>query len=432
MGRTVRAVAIVAAIVLVATLPSAADQRPAAHWKQRQTVAPKAIRAEPSIEPDHGVVIDRRGVATAAWVNPWGILRMAHRRPGHRWGPSITVGKGSSFGGLVVDRRGRVTVLWDDYNRATEVSRVFVRSWRPGRGFGPRKELGRGSVSGGDLATNARGDLLAAWGGDGFMWTSYRRAGRHWRPKSKLAGNAQNYWRLALTGDGRGYALGGGDVLRLQSYAPRTNRWRRLRRLSTGGGYALWPDIAANANGDVIAGWTYAVTDGEEYFYTGTSAVYKRAGHKFGRTRKLLRPRRDDLRYGATVEVGIDRSGIGHVAWVGDKPRHDWTGQLRVAHRKPGGGWSESRSVARNVTDGSFDLAVTPGGAVLATGIHFFRVGGEAFAVRRPPSGPFGKPRLLTTYQVFPSRAVSDFSHGRGVVLFHRSNRHLYARSFER
>lgn len=230
-----------------------------------------------------------------------------------------------------------------------------------------RASAGPLPAAGADVAMNARGDAVAAWG--------------------------------------RG--TGGGRAI-VATVRPVGGEWTRPGIISPPGGAAIDPRVAVAADGRVVVVWRQAV---------GARTVIARGRP---RTRQVYAVRARDLITGARwgpvatlssarqsvgrAVLGIDDSGMAVAAWhwgTGTRPTDPgFVSELQFAESGPGQAWASARRAARSrrcTTIARPRVAVGPAGHVAVWWVCLLRGGRSvAFAAARGPDEGFGAERPLS------------------------------------
>src|SRR5688500_14758077 len=111
----------------------------------------------------------------------------------------------------------------------------------------------------------------------------------------------------------------------------------------------------------------------------------------------------DDALERGQLDLAMGADGSAAAAWIRAGHWSGSGGQLAGALRGPGGEFGESVTVSRPeefVRD--FDVAVGPGGEVLAVWVYETEGGGGAAAAYRPPGGSFEPARDLAPWAAAP------------------------------
>jgi hypothetical protein len=206
------------------------------------------------------ITVNAAGDAVAVWATPHHV-KAAYRRAGHNWGAAEEVGAGQWGGGVVLDGRGRATVLWLDSDYHLRLSdRTATGRWRVDRSD---RVTDRRGASCGDtsqewpaMTNDPAGDIVFSWTStacEGYeLWNSFvwRFADRSWGTVRDL-GNGRPTVRF--TTDGVATFVSSGSALSAVTSTNGGPPSGRQTLAETGGhGYFMASDMAVNARGDVI------------------------------------------------------------------------------------------------------------------------------------------------------------------------------------
>lgn len=185
------------------------------------------------------LAVNDRGDAVIAWEHHWGSphgegwaqVEAIHRKAGGRWGRVHHVSEPQRWASLhplvALDRRGRATATWVQ----GDASVVKTARQRPTEGWGPPSTLGRGSRSNAvPVTVGVRGDVVAAWIVRRDRVTridaAYRGRGDQWRDVGPVSppDEPPDKWGIA---DLAAAVTSGGDVAVAW---PRNGQWPAYSR----------------------------------------------------------------------------------------------------------------------------------------------------------------------------------------------------------
>jgi hypothetical protein len=326
-------------------------------WTARR--APNGIWSAASrLSPDDGlddrgarIVIDRHGVATAAWshgaFDATSVLA-ARRAGGDAWQPvqAISAVQQMVFApDLAVDRQGNVTVAWvhNRQNRGVEAA-----TWLAGSGWQPPVTIAPGGWADTVSVAASRGRAAIVWQRSepdlGSIWSAYK-------PSAASA-------------------------------------WEAETQLTPVDEFGSNPHAAFDADGAVVAVWS--ASDGS-IRATQRPAVAGGAWSA-GTTIGSGAPSTFALgeQYGSDLTLAAGPRGDLLAIWGGSD---DVFRRVRAAERPSGGSWSAAPDVAiAGAPIASFDVALARDGAAVAT----WNEGAYAVGAWRPAGGSWQRTTFLS------------------------------------
>jgi hypothetical protein len=244
---------------------------------------PLRVSQRISLHLPYDVAAGAESVVSVVWsarVNGTQRVFESHR-DGAGWSPRIRLGKGTDPR-VVVDGRGRTTVMWISHRKPHLATRTPAGVWSDTRVFRTR-----GFVFTSALATNRAGDVVALWG-EGNSHGHRTRASwkghssRTWRSATTVSTRvvAEDGLELGMDRKGRVLAiwqaasdLGDGHVW--WTHRSLAGRWSPVQAIAGNIGHLdefVNGGLSVNSHGRALAWW-----DGE-----GSFAARYRPGHGFG------------------------------------------------------------------------------------------------------------------------------------------------------
>ena len=320
-----------------------------------------------------------------------------------RWGPTATVSDADGFNVRVgIDARGDALAVWEE---RSESGPTIGYSWRPPRGewTPPRRVAGRTALIGGELAMTPDGTAVLGYTtADNRIAVASARPGRAFGEPEYLTPPGPQRIPPDVVVDDEGNVIAGWTQSRGQEGSDVVVASRRvggsfgepqtLARGTTG----LPPDLAVNAAGAAVAGWSTS--------YGGQAHVsYRPPGGSFGPAERV-----PSLRSGsARPIIAINVLGEVVAGETSSTPVGDGSGGTRFAVRSALGEWGDEVTL----DTGGFisSLLAEPSGAF---GLVFQRTdetGGRSvyFSERRQDGTLVGPERLSSPNSYGPRVAMN-------------------------
>ncbi|MBA2639974.1 MAG: hypothetical protein H0U77_08280 [Nocardioidaceae bacterium] len=386
------------------------------------------------------------GTAVAVWererVNDK-VVELSRRPPEGRWSDPLiaaTLPKSARVGDMVVAADGTATFSVAGVQVAPDTYVGFLQTWRRNGQLGPRQETPSGTL----LVGNGRGDLMSIWGAGTDRQYIYRPSGGRWSEPEPGPGPSPGLLppgtpRLAMDADGAvhwvaAYApIPGGERARqigLRTWSPATQKWTGVQRIATVDDVAETLEVAGNARGDLVVGWTDVDDDQEGSRIVTVRSAFVPAGGQTPRPVKTWAAQGHCTYQPDVLGADLDARGNGTVAWTQcqagayvaktarrSTDRQAWGAPQVVTDSRPGG------------LDGQ--LSVNSHGTTMLSIVYF---GTRRIAVfRRPPAGAFGDGRYVTpeTAAVSSRWKASLATNGNATLLYRLAGPRIYARTFE-
>ena len=316
---------------------------------------------------------------------------------------------------VVRDGHGNGAALWEILDSSSGGYLGATADFRAGGGWAAPTALDGGIAA--QLASDARGDLLAVWtdlaGTVQRIRAAFRPAGGAWRTPVYVsrADEVASIPHVAMDASGRALVVwtaypsaGGYPKLASVKSASRSagGRWSQPLTVARVSAYPD-PQLAMDTRGRALVVW-----EGE----TGLIRVASRApGGSWTPSATLSPPNDQGVR---DPRVALNDNGEAVVVWMG-APAGQATLMLEASIRPAGGRFGSVREIAGEVTGVSNVALAADGEAVVLSSD-----GDVVYANARVPGGRFGRPQLLSNAAFAP--AVGIDARGNALALWTRTN----------
>jgi hypothetical protein len=310
------------------------------------------------------VAIGSSGDAFAVWSQS-GSVWASRCAPSTGWGVAERIAAddaGDAFDPQVaVDPSGNALAVWSQPDDAG-FSQLWANHFTPNMGWGVAERISGedGRVGAARVALDPEGNALAVWNQMGSIWANQFTPRSGWSNAERITADEQTADavdpQIALDPDGNGLAIWSqddglrGHTIWASCFAQATG-WGVAERISAGG-YAVFPQIAIDPDGEALAVWSQSRSICANRFARATG---------WGVAERI-----SDAGHAVSPQVDVDPSGNALAVWS----QRDGLCRQRIYANwfTPAAGWGLAERIATDNAGDAFDpqVAIDPDGNALA------------------------------------------------------------------
>lgn len=310
------------------------------------------------------------GDAVAVWLENGEVVSKS-KPLGNPWDTlAILSGSGAASPQLAVDPNGNATVVWIEGGGVKTANKPSGGSWSSAF------DLSLSSSSSPQIAVGSNGDLVAVWIESGVIRSKTKLFGGSWSLSADILSTAGADSPQVSIGDNGDvfavwHAQNGISFIETIYSATKTiaGSWSSATTISDPNTNSVFPQIAADSNGNATAVWFIYQLSGSTYSNVIVQATSYSAADFIWNTPQPLSDAGEKNPAKLKSQVAYSNTGLPVAAW--SNSYDGATFQIEVSQNNPSGIWTDPMTLAYSLYAYTIDMAVNPIGDLFVAYMNY-------------------------------------------------------------